>query len=148
MAFWLLRHENDFFSFFFIFEVILITSIIIYIRTRIRHLMWSRIESEIDVERFVFDWEYILFHDVEHWGTSSHPIPRCWTFRNQFRPRNQFQQFRNSSTLIPSHASEFLPIPGLHKNGISRNSGIRRYNIIDTSLPSHSIIQFRPEFRN
>ncbi len=24
---------------------------------------------------------------------SSHPIPRCWTFQNQFRPRNQFHQF-------------------------------------------------------
>jgi hypothetical protein len=58
--------------------------------------------------------------------TSSHPIPRCYTFRNQFRPRNQFQQFRNSLTLIPSQPLEFLPIPGLHKNEISRNSGIKK----------------------
>jgi hypothetical protein len=48
--------------------------------------------------------------------SSSHPIPRCWTLRNQF------QQFRNSSTLIPSRAPEFLLIPQLHKNGITRNS--------------------------
>jgi hypothetical protein len=27
---------------------------------------------------------------------SSHPIPQCWTLRNQFRPRNQFREFGNS----------------------------------------------------
>jgi hypothetical protein len=30
---------------------------------------------------------------------SSHPIPRCWTLRNRFRPRNQFHRFRNSVQL-------------------------------------------------
>jgi hypothetical protein len=39
MLFLLLGHESGFFQFLFIFEVISDTSIIIYIRTRIRHLM-------------------------------------------------------------------------------------------------------------
>jgi len=39
MLFLLLGHESGFFQFLFIFEVISDTSIIIYIRTQIRHLM-------------------------------------------------------------------------------------------------------------
>jgi hypothetical protein len=53
-----------------------------------------------------------------------HPIPRCCTLRNQFRPRNQFHpipEFRFHSTISTySTTIDFQAIP--ETNGIARNS--------------------------
>jgi hypothetical protein len=47
-----------------------------------------------------------------------HPIPRCCRLRNQFPPRNQFHQLRNSGNSVQS---QFLGIPESELRRLTRH---------------------------
>ncbi len=57
-------------------------------------------------------------HNVHH-AVRTHPIPRCYTFRNQFRPRNQIPpipEFRFSNISINARNSGITIYTGLFMN--------------------------------
>jgi hypothetical protein len=80
----------------------------VYIRFNDRKKSGSRIKSgsRTWLVKFISTATWLVsFIIAESWLVSSHPIPQCWTLRNQFRPRNQFREFRNWVK------SEFRPYP-------------------------------------
>jgi hypothetical protein len=119
-------------------------------------------------------WSSCTFFS-HHIYPSSHPIPRCWTLRNQFRQRNQFhlipgipsrwiltdsREFLSISEFgsIPATSTdsgsnefpEFRNLVQTELDGIACDSGIERnWNWFPESdgIPSNSALTQFPEFR-